>query len=124
VQFHGSSTPGNNYRGTVEAAPARYRELPPVRNVYAGVLVGQKFDFVKMDIEGSEGALIDDWLLPHCSRLVMEYHTSRDPNPEHLKRRLKILKEHFERVKYPACFDTLKGFPPRFDQLIFCWNPK
>lgn len=135
ISFSKSSNPQNNYRNT-ECVVRGYVPIPPVRNVYGGVLTGQKFDGVKMDIEGSEGPLIDDWLLPHCSKLVMEYHTSRDPEGAHLVNRLAILKQHFEHIHYPTMFKKLeryyeepgadlpKGFPPRYDQLIFCWGPK
>lgn len=85
------------------------------------------FDGVKMDIEGSEGPIIDHWALPRCNKLVLEYHTSRDSNISNLARRLKILKQHFEIVSWPPEYDraissgaeTFKSF---FDRNIWCYN--
>jgi hypothetical protein len=87
-------------------------------------LIKERFDGVKMDIEGSEFGLIDNWFLPRCQKLVLEYHTSRDASFENLQRRLEVLESHFKNVKRPACFETGKGFPPRFDQKIFCWGER
>lgn len=135
LTFMKSRNPQNNYRGTVLPVNG-YIEQPPVNNLYAGDLGeytgrvnGNSFDGIKMDIEGSEGALIDNWLLPRCNKLVMEYHTSRDASIENLRRRVGILQDHFKVVKIPSLFMRVlegdsKGFPPRFDQLIFCKGAK
>lgn len=135
LTFVKSKNPQNNYRGTVLPVHG-YIEQPPVNNLYAGDLGeytgrvnGNSFDGIKMDIEGSEGALIDNWLLPRCNKLVMEYHTSRDADVENLRRRIGILQDHFKVVKIPSLFMRVlegdsKGFPPRFDQLIFCKGAK
>lgn len=128
IAFGKSPNPANNYRNT-EMPPSRYIATEAVRNVYGAFLTGQFFDFVKLDCEGSEGSLIDNWFIPHCEKLVLEYHTSRWPLLADLKRRIGILQDHFEIVKMPSLFaraiagDT-KGFPPRFDQLIFCMGEK
>lgn len=138
IDFARSPNPQNNYRGT-EMPPPRYVATAPVRNVYAGFLVGQKFDGVKCDIEGSEGPIIDNWMLPKCNKLVLEYHSSRDSSGARLAQRINALRRHFDVVKYPAVFQRVvdlyarsgleqpakvAGWPPRMDQLIFCWNHK
>jgi FkbM family methyltransferase len=130
LSFSVSANSDNHYRGTV--LPVKnYKEHKPVLNCYAGDLVkfcvGQKgggFDGVKMDIEGSEGPIIDEWLLPRCDKLVMELHTSRDASFENLQRRLQILRKRFKNLKYPSMFETGKGFPPCYDQIIFAWDAK
>lgn len=76
-------------------------------NFWAGYLLNQHYDGVKMDIEGSEGDLIDQWLLPKCNKLCMEYHSSRDKSIVNLKRRLEKLKEKFEIVIYPPEYDRI-----------------
>jgi hypothetical protein len=57
--------------------------------------------------------------------LVLEYHTSRDPSADNLKRRIGILKRTFPNVMYRPEYDrlmteggTVKTF---FDRLIYCW---
>jgi FkbM family methyltransferase len=128
LSMRGSPNPLNRYRGTVDGAvPARYTEYGRVGNLYAGALRDERFDGVKMDIEGSEGDLIDEWLLPACSKLVLEYHTSRDPSLLNLRRRLAILQSHFSHVVYPeACALALRSdketWQPDLDQIIFCWS--
>lgn len=128
LRFYTSPNPDNFYRGTVVPVD-RYESTPPVHNLWAGHLICQKFDGIKMDIEGSEGPLIDDWLIPRCEKLVMEYHTSRDSSVANLERRLQILKAHFHNVHYPKAYtDAIvsgaEHYKPRFDQLIFCWGAK
>jgi len=76
-------------------------------NSYGGFLRHLKFDGVKMDIEGAEGGLLDDELLPQCNKLVLEYHLSRDPSIDALKRRIAILKSRFKTVIYPPEFERL-----------------
>jgi len=103
-------------------------------NTYAGILRESSFDGVKMDIEGSEGELIDQWLLPHCNKLVMEYHSSRDKSIENLKNRLEILKNRFSVVSYPPEYDRIIQAGGNdsyggnqltyFDRMIFCKDPK
>ena len=95
-----------------------------LRNLDAACLVGRSFDGVKMDIEGSEGGLLDGELLPECRKLVLEYHLSRDPSIEHLKRRLDVLHRRFRTVRYPAELDRLiaaGGVAKTFyDRFIHC----
>lgn len=127
LNFKKSPNPLNNYRGTICEAPARYVAAGTVRNMHGLFLRKQQFDGVKMDIEGSEMGLLDNWLLPKCKKLVLEYHTSRDADVRKLEMRLEVLKDHFEHVKYPKLFDDAIAarpceWPPRFDQLIFAWR--
>jgi FkbM family methyltransferase len=106
-------------------------ELP---NMHASLLMNEEFDGIKMDIEGSEGGLIDQWLLPKTQKLCMEYHSSRDKSIPNLKRRLEILKEKFKIVDYPPEFDRIIAAGGNtsyegsqltyFDRMIFCKNPR
>lgn len=135
LAFCKSKNPENNYRGTVLPVE-NYIGVEPVNNLYAGELEGytgsvngNSFDGIKMDIEGAEGEILDNWLLPRTKKLVMEYHTSRDTSLVNLARRLGHLLDRFHTVKIPQLFlraieGDLKGFPPRFDQLIFAMEPK
>ena len=105
-----------------------------LRNLHASVLQDRVFDGIKMDIEGSEGELIDQWLLPKCNKLVMEYHSSRDKSIPNLKRRLEILKERFGVVSYPPEYDRIISEGGNssyegsqltyFDRMIFCKDPR
>ncbi len=130
VTFRKSANPQNHYRGTTFPVQG-YVDLPPVRNLWAGKLremYPEGFDGCKIDIEGSEGMILDEWLLPKTRKLVLEYHTSRDPLVNHLQFRLNQLRRHFKYVKYPKAYDdAIAGesgtYRPRFDQLIFAWEP-
>lgn len=115
------------YRQT--AIPSRgLPEHGKLANIHGRFLKNLKYDGVKMDIEGSEGGLIDEWLLPSCEKLCMEYHLSRDPSIKNLERRIYMLQSHFQNVNYPPEFDRLiasggeaKTF---FDRNIFCWGAR
>lgn len=123
--------PGNNwdhYRGTIyQVRGYKFTQVP---NFWAGDLKKlKKFDGIKMDIEGSEGVILDQWLLPPVEKLVMEYHTSRDSSGVNLARRLKILRKHYKHLHYPKMFDIAlaKGqtlIRPRFDRFIYAWGLK
>lgn len=113
-------------RATVSPSLALVEDGPlDVPNVYAGGLVGP-WDGVKMDIEGSEMGIIDAGVLPRCRKLVLEYHSSRDPSAAALGRRLTYLKERFGRVEYPAELDRIvAGGVDRktfCDRSIWCMN--
>jgi len=128
IKFWRSKNPQNHYRGT-EHQVQGYLEHAPVLNLWAGELRRERYSGVKMDIEGSEGPIIDQWLMPRCDKLVMEYHTSRNSSVADLAQRLKILKGHFKNVRYPKAYDVAidsgeEHFRPRFDQTIFCWSEK
>jgi|GEM_PF-4709651 len=124
--------PDSFSRGTVCNVP-RFLVRGTVPNIWAGSLIDEEFDGIKMDIEGSEGPILDDWLLPKCKKLVLEYHTSRDHSAANLGRRLEILKSKFKIVSYPPEYNRavamggrIMTHPPniiRFDRLIFCRNP-
>jgi FkbM family methyltransferase len=125
LQFYKGRRESDHYRGT--AIPTK--SMPKsevVNNCHGSCLRNFTFDGVKMDVEGSEGGLIDEWLMPKCKKLVIEYHTSRDPSAANLKRRLMILRSKFDHVKYPAEYDRIisagvdvKTF---FDRTIHAWN--
>lgn len=137
IAIYSSKNPDNHYRGTVTPVQGYIRQRDVV-NMNAGFLVACEYDGVKMDIEGAEGPIIDAEHLPKCKKLVMEYHTSRDSSVAHLHRRLEILKAHFNRVHYPRAYDLAisewsldkspdgpyANYRPRFDQLIYCWEPR
>lgn len=133
IHFKKSANPQNHYRGTtLSNAPGNYIECPPVKNLYAGKLLEMfpgGVDGIKMDIEGSEARILDEWLLPITTKLVLEYHTSRDSDVGNLADRLEEIREHFNYVKYPKVFDDVikRGddhYRPRFDSLIFAWGRK
>lgn len=99
-----------------------YKELP---NTYAGPVFKKHYDGCKMDIEGSEYALLDAELVPNCDKLVIEYHLRRNPDMKQFRRRMDVLRERFETVHYPKSLDSkFKGdkYPGFFDRLIFCYN--
>lgn len=135
IPFWKGKLPSNFSKATAVVSP----NLPQhpsghLPNVHATCLVDQEFDGVKMDIEGSEGPLIDQWLLPKCKKMVMEYHSSRDKSLENLARRLRILKEKFEVVSYPPEYDRIIAAGGNdsyaghqltyFDRMVFCVGAK
>lgn len=97
-----------------------------VRNVSARLLSRRRFDGVKMDVEGAEGPILDEGLIPACKKFVVEYHTSRDHSADNLKRRVTMLKRTFPHVWYRPEYDKLMGaggeIETFFDRLIFCWH--
>jgi FkbM family methyltransferase len=125
LQFYKGRRESDHYRGT--AIPTK--SMPKsevVNNCHGSCLRNFTFDGVKMDVEGSEGGLIDEWLIAECRKLVIEYHTSRDPSVANLRKRLLMLRSKFDHVKYPAEYDRIisagvdvKTF---YDRQIFCWN--
>jgi FkbM family methyltransferase len=131
VCFNVSSDTKQHTRGTIYELN-RYRNVDSVKNLWAGKFLappGRRFDGVKMDIEGSEGLILDRWLLPRCNKLVLEYHTSRDASVENLARRLREIRKRFKQVAYPPEYDrAIAGgatqFNSFFDRLIFAWEPR
>ena len=128
LQFFSSSIEGNKYRGTILEQKRMMKENGEVDNLYAGKFKKRKFDGVKMDIEGAEFDILDEWLLPRCNKLCFEYHTSRDQSMKNLKRRVKILRERFHVVNYTPELDkimALGGNQKSFhDRVIWCMDPK
>lgn len=126
VAFWTSRRERDHYRGTLLERGKGYPQVT-VKNTHATALLDRKFDGIKMDIEGSEFGLIDEWLLPKANKLVLEYHTSRDNNLENLARRIGILKQHYQHVHYCPELARLvergtgtgKTF---YDRIVFCWN--
>ena len=126
VAFWTSRRERDHYRGTLLERGIGYPQVT-VKNTHATALLDRKFDGIKMDIEGSEFGLIDEWLLPKANKLVLEYHTSRDNNLENLARRIGILKQHYQHVHYCPELARLvergtgtgKTF---YDRIVFCWN--
>lgn len=123
VPFHVGNLETNHSRGSTFHVRT-LRPIGSVRNTYAGQL--GPFGGIKMDIEGSEFGVLDNKLLPWTNKLVLEYHSSRDPSAENLARRINYLKGIYREVVYPPEYDrriaeggTAKTF---FDRLIFCWD--
>jgi len=115
----------DHYRGTL--LPRRAANAPiKIKNFWAGNLM-HKVDGIKMDIEGSEFGLIDDWLLPRANKLVFEYHLSRDNSLANLARRIRILRRHYKHVV--ACPELMrlvkKGIGTGrtyYDRCVYCWG--
>ena len=126
VTFWTSRRPHNRYRGTLIPRGKGYPQVT-VKNTHASALTGHKFDGIKMDIEGSEFGLIDEWLLPRANKLVLEYHLSRDDSLPNLARRIRILERHYQHVAY--C-EELARLVERgtgtgrtyFDRCVYCWE--
>jgi FkbM family methyltransferase len=125
--------PDNHWRGTVtpndSLEPEKYGLKGLVNNIHAKHLIGKFYHGVKMDIEGSEGPILDNWFLPQCNKLILEYHTCRDSSVTNLSFRLNMIKERFKHVLYPPAYDEVIAqgvttYRPEFDQLIFAWDPK
>lgn len=101
-------------------------ELP---NIYGEFLKRQSYDGAKIDIEGSEGGLLDAGFIPLCEKLVMEYHLWRDPSMDHLRSRIAFLRSRFQIVQYPPEFDRMmasgwKEAQSYYDRLIYCKGRK
>lgn len=127
VDLYRSRDLSNLYRYTIHKMHSTPLHCQ-ARNVWAGYLANQRFDGVKMDIEGSELDIIDEGLIPACDKLCMEYHTSRDSSAANLQRRLDKLRGLFKEVRYPAEYDRMiasgQDKKTYFDRFIFCWGAK
>lgn len=96
-----------------------------LNNTYAGLISNQKFDGIKMDIEGAEFGLIDNNLLPKSNKLVMEYHLTKDRSMINFQKRMNLLREIYDQVLYMPSLD--RGYPDDkypgfFDRIIICKN--
>lgn len=128
VTFWTSRKPHDHYRGTLLERGKGHPQVT-VKNTHASALLDRKFDGIKMDIEGSEFGLIDEWLLPKANKLVLEMHTSRDNNLENLARRIGILKQHYQHVHYCPELARLvergTGAGKTYhDRIVYCWNDR
>jgi hypothetical protein len=99
--------------------------LPNMNGLFLKLM---EFDGVKIDIEGSEGDLLDNKFLPKCEKLCMEYHLSRDPSAAHLANRITFLRSRFKYVEYPPelqrIVDSGTDKKTFFDRLIYCWGAR
>jgi FkbM family methyltransferase len=126
VAFWAAKSPDDHHRYTAYPMKMSPRHsLGVLPNVNGAVLKERRFDGAKIDIEGSEGGLLDAGYLPICNKLVMEYHLWRDPSMAHLRSRLEFLKSKFEIVHYPPEFDRMlaSGYTEAqayYDRLIYC----
>lgn len=127
IPYYVSKNPLNQWRGTVVHTDrskmedeARHR----AKVLLAPGCFASAYDGVKMDIEGAEMDILDQWALPKCNKLVLEYHTCIDSSMENLKRRLNEVRKYFRDVFHDPVFDPVfkRGdahFAPEFDTLIF-----
>lgn len=137
IGWYRSPSPTDHSRGT-HLQINKFKEHGTVTNVYAGNITGP-FDGVKMDIEGSEGPIIDEGLIPRCRKLVIEYHTSRDTSVPNFVRRMTILRDRFNVISYPPELDKIikEGYTkfekwvetryvqyPMADRLVFARGPR
>lgn len=105
----------------------RMQDAGEVANVWVGGL-GQ-YDGVKMDIEGSEMAILDQQLLPVCEKLTLEYHSTVDRSIKNMRGRIEYLRSLFDHVYLEpemqrALDSTDTEYHPFFDRQIFCWGRK
>lgn len=127
LPFYVSSKDQNHWRGTV-LPTGGFIPAGHCRNVCGANIMDQVFTGVKMDIEGAEHEILDAWMLPKCDKLVLEYHTSRDPSIKSLALRLKMIRERFKYVIVPSMYDTavrhgkLESYHPTYDGTIWAWN--
>jgi FkbM family methyltransferase len=104
VDWYKSQNVNDHSRGTF---------VPSSKSVKVGALQTVEldrhanYDGIKMDIEGAEGELIDEWSLPKTDKLVLEYHSSRDLSVGNFRRRLARLRSKFKVVSYPAELDRI-----------------
>jgi FkbM family methyltransferase len=129
LPFWKGKSPLDCYRATAIPSQTLPRHSSGVLlNRHGAFLLNLKFDGVKMDIEGSEGDLLDHELIPPCKKLCLEYHLSRDNSTENLDRRLRYLRSRFRQVHYGPEFDRLIAAGVRaktyFDRLIHCSDPR
>lgn len=126
LEFWTSKAQTDHHRGTtfpMKMAPKHPDGTVP--NVHGSLLMQNTYTGVKMDVEGTEGELLDAHLIPTCAKLVVEYHLWRDPSMDNLRRRLDYLRSRFRTVSYPPEFDRMlaNGFKENtsyYDRLIFC----
>lgn len=129
LSFKKGRDENDHYRATI-LLDNRLPELGVLKNKFGGFLTRQKFDGVKMDIEGSEFGLIDENLLPRCEKLTLEYHFSRDHKDlVAFEKRMKLFHKRFANVWVPGFIerDLEKGvttYSGMYDCQIFCWGPK
>lgn len=129
ILLFSSPKAGEFYRNTIFARHG-YVEPRLVPNVFAGNLFKKKFDGVKMDIEGSEGPLLDAGLVPNCTKLAMEYHTSVDSSIVNFQRRFRLLRTKFNNVQCAeeemkrAKARGLTHYKPFLDRMAFAWRTK
>lgn len=125
--FRGARQGANFTRATVHPLKT-HPELGTFKNVHGMEIMRRhpEYDGIKMDIEGSEMGLLDNFLLPYAEKLVLEYHTTRDQSMANFARRLEILRDHYEHVVYMKSIDTMiakGGMQKSFaDRLIHCWG--
>jgi len=125
LPFWTSKSETDHHRGTtfpMKTVPLK-GNVPNLHMRY--VLDGTKYDGAKIDIEGTEGEILDAGLLPDCNKLALEYHLWRDPSMQHLRDRLAFLRTRFKTVSYPPEFDRMlaSGYTENtsyYDRLVFC----
>jgi FkbM family methyltransferase len=85
---------------------------------------------IKMDIEGSEIAILedmmpDDWCKTKVKKMVFEYSFSHDRSVDRFLGIIQILFGYFDRIDYPKQLDSMEGQQYTFHPegiLVFCWK--
>lgn len=127
IMLFSSPKTGEFYRNTIFDRHG-YGDPRLVPNVCAAGLFKRKFDGVKMDIEGSEGPLLDAGFVPNCKKLCMEYHTSVDSSIANYTKRMKLLRSKFvnlqcaEHEMLKAKERGLTHYKPFLDRMLFAWR--
>lgn len=133
----------NDHSRFTEFHVNKFVESGRYANTPISALMYRKYNGIKMDIEGSEGPILDSQILPQCDKLVLEYHSSRDVLVENFRRRMEWLRTKFYHVVYPPEMDRIinegrakfekevmeRGHLrtvqyPIHDRLVFCWGAK
>ena len=128
IPFWRSKTPTDHHRATAFGMK-RAQMAGMFANFHGEFLLKRSYDGVKMDIEGSECGLLDAGYIPQCEKLVLEYHTWRDPSTENLHRRIDFLRSKFKVVHYPPEYDRMlqsgyKETTTYYDRTIYCMGRK
>lgn len=127
LPFWVSKSAIDHHRGTtypMKAVP-RAGTVPNLHIRYIVNDTGARYSGIKMDIEGTEGEILDAGLIPDCNKLVLEYHLWRDASMANLRRRLEFLRSRFRTVTYPPEYDRMlaSGYSENtsyYDRLVFC----
>jgi FkbM family methyltransferase len=117
---------GNNTKFT-SLRGKRTKVCKEVKNAnFAQVVNKFEPDGIKVDIEGAEHGILDqiEEIGDFPSKMVIEYHFTKDNLLENFKRRIDKLSKVFK-VNYPAHLDRmiqegLTEFPGHFDRVIYC----
>lgn len=125
IVFYRGASKGDRYRTSL--IPNKRGEKIALKNKNIDFLKDEVYSGIKMDIEGAEFDILDNDKLPHCEKLVMEYHLTKDKSMINFHKRMDKLKKIFNTVIYPKSLD--RGYPNDiypgfFDRIIYCKDRK